>query len=823
MPPKQRDSSAVELDRLADGYDAVADVLLAEAVHQNVLGNNERAGAALAALDRQGRPPRIDFVRTPRTGKSYTQRLLVLIGDEALPPSWPRPGPRRARRGRAPAQRLARPHHRRPAAGPVRRRGRRHRRRSSASRSTSSGCRPLSAVLASHRPGRDEPSELEERLRQRVRRAAPAPTAADRPSTLLDDPPPGRPGGPSASAPSGRCPAGRTRSSRRTARPTAARPRPAPGRGRTTGSTTRELGTRADALAAAYAAAHDDGSRRRRPVRAPTAQQLSDALVGGGRDLGVDGSVPRRRWTAHDGRRRSARRPGVAADHAAAAARDRDWSTGGATPTRAGRPPDRADPRLARRAVPGAAAVHRRPIPSRCGRRSPPGPRCCAGDDLAPGAWLRADGAGARRASTGSRGSAAPPSCCSSDVVPRDLAVAPAAARHRRTLARPALRPRSRPAELAVVAHTSGTVDFAAPLAGLFVDALDRDHPGPRGDHRPRVPPRRPGRAGAAVGPARRPAGRDRPGLERRRRSSTPLIEAHDLARIRGVGPDRLEWLGTMLPGGRAPRLGLTRRARGPPEAAGHDRDRGGLSHAPAFIHLGCVARVAGPEHRRPRSTRWSRLEGLPLSADLQPALSGGGRRPAVAALPPVAVPRVRRRGRRHPDRRAGRGRARAAVALPPGRARRRRADAGARLQRRRAARSRSRSRREPVRAPSRAAGRRGRRPAAVDAQRRPRSTTCSPRPTRSRRVAGRRRADRVGADWQALGRHPQHRRPRRCWRRSRRCGTPTGALTASAAASRSSRPSCRTRPSSGSVAGCAGTRRRSSTRASAEAWNPAG
>src|SRR6185295_11142909 len=55
---------AAELDRLADVYDAVADVMVAEAVHQNVRGNNERAGAVLAALDRQDRPPEMEFVRT---------------------------------------------------------------------------------------------------------------------------------------------------------------------------------------------------------------------------------------------------------------------------------------------------------------------------------------------------------------------------------------------------------------------------------------------------------------------------------------------------------------------------------------------------------------------------------------------------------------------------------------------------------------------------------------------------------------------------------------------------------------------------------------
>jgi hypothetical protein len=77
-----------ELNRLADLYDAVADVMVAEAVHQNVQGNNERAGAVIAALDRQERPPSLDFMRTPRSGTAYTQRLLVLMGDAALPAAW---------------------------------------------------------------------------------------------------------------------------------------------------------------------------------------------------------------------------------------------------------------------------------------------------------------------------------------------------------------------------------------------------------------------------------------------------------------------------------------------------------------------------------------------------------------------------------------------------------------------------------------------------------------------------------------------------------------------------------------------------------------
>jgi hypothetical protein len=76
------------LDALADVYDAVADLLVAESVHQTVLGNYERAGAALAALDRQERPPEPEIIRTPRTGVGYTQRLAVAMTATALAAPW---------------------------------------------------------------------------------------------------------------------------------------------------------------------------------------------------------------------------------------------------------------------------------------------------------------------------------------------------------------------------------------------------------------------------------------------------------------------------------------------------------------------------------------------------------------------------------------------------------------------------------------------------------------------------------------------------------------------------------------------------------------
>ena len=193
MPPQeQRNQLAVELDRLADSYDAVADLLLAETVHQNVLGNHERAAAALGALDRQGRPPRVEFVRTPRTGKSYSQRLLVLIGDDSVPavvaragtrpaglrpslgstPGWPGSSVTRGGSGSLPRSPVS-PH-------------------LSFSGSRSSGCRRSRRCWPSQAPGRDEPSELEERLRQAFLAARP-PSSAARRRPCWTEPPPGDP------------------------------------------------------------------------------------------------------------------------------------------------------------------------------------------------------------------------------------------------------------------------------------------------------------------------------------------------------------------------------------------------------------------------------------------------------------------------------------------------------------------------------------------------------------------------------------------------------------------------------------------------------
>jgi hypothetical protein len=86
------DATAVSaaLDEVAGLYDAVSDLLVAEAVHQAAQGNLERAGAALAAHDRQAAAADLDITRTPRPGHTLSQRAGLLLQDDALTPGWTR-------------------------------------------------------------------------------------------------------------------------------------------------------------------------------------------------------------------------------------------------------------------------------------------------------------------------------------------------------------------------------------------------------------------------------------------------------------------------------------------------------------------------------------------------------------------------------------------------------------------------------------------------------------------------------------------------------------------------------------------------------------
>lgn len=150
------------LDAADDLLDAVGDVLLSEAVYQTVAGNQDRAGAALAALDRQQRPVAPEVVQSPRSGTTVAHRVLVLLRD-ATAPGWPG-DPRAGAEPRLNAwvARLLGPPESVVFAGEVRRGG--AARATVTATATELGLSPLSVVLAVRRPAGDRPSELESRL-----------------------------------------------------------------------------------------------------------------------------------------------------------------------------------------------------------------------------------------------------------------------------------------------------------------------------------------------------------------------------------------------------------------------------------------------------------------------------------------------------------------------------------------------------------------------------------------------------------------------------------------------------------------------------------
>ncbi|GAA5160754.1 MULTISPECIES: hypothetical protein [Amycolatopsis] len=72
------------LDQALAAYDAVADLLVAEGVHQFASGNSARAAAVMDVVAAGGPPPaEFDVVRTPTRGIPVTHRDLVIAGEPA--------------------------------------------------------------------------------------------------------------------------------------------------------------------------------------------------------------------------------------------------------------------------------------------------------------------------------------------------------------------------------------------------------------------------------------------------------------------------------------------------------------------------------------------------------------------------------------------------------------------------------------------------------------------------------------------------------------------------------------------------------------------
>jgi hypothetical protein len=77
-----------EIDRLRDGLDAVSDLLLSESVHQAVQGNLERTKASLQALTDPEAAPDPEVIRTPRSARQLTFRVVLRL-DQASIAQWP--------------------------------------------------------------------------------------------------------------------------------------------------------------------------------------------------------------------------------------------------------------------------------------------------------------------------------------------------------------------------------------------------------------------------------------------------------------------------------------------------------------------------------------------------------------------------------------------------------------------------------------------------------------------------------------------------------------------------------------------------------------
>ena len=534
--PEHRAALTIQLDRLADVYDAVADVMVAEAVHQNVLGNNERAGAVLAALDRQGVPPRMDFVRTPRTGKSLAHRVLVLAGDGTPPAGW-------ARDARSNAEPRLNAWVARILGDPARVRF----------AATASGVpreltatlaqlrlSPLALLMAAHAPGSGAPSELEERLVARFAGALTAPTP-DTELVLLDRAPKG-------SKPQVVGLAALGALLRRVyelvtgARPASAPDLALPQHAGDEGLDDGELKTRADALATSY------GRALTKLEAATTAAALRTALWEVAA-FGVDGAVPPLAplGGGDDRDALAAQAREVAATMRDARAAAAALATAGATPRA------RVDAQAQRmRALLGEQfpilPLFKAPNAAALSASQAARTRLLGDDPLAPTAWLGrmalVRGGVERLARV--RGAA---ELLRGAVKPDDLVLAqlPHKAGERWLALRFPAGRGAPAAELAIVAAASGAIDFAAPLAGLFCDGWtetipDREETTGIAFHHDAPGARPPQALLLAVPPVA-----DSPAWSVDAILDT-VAEAHDLARIRAVGPRELNLLGALLP-----------------------------------------------------------------------------------------------------------------------------------------------------------------------------------------------------------------------------------------------------------------------------------
>ncbi len=68
-----------EINRIADAFDALGDLLLSESVYQVARGNHTRAAAVVTALSEGRYPPDVQIMKTPRGGIAVTQRVGLCL------------------------------------------------------------------------------------------------------------------------------------------------------------------------------------------------------------------------------------------------------------------------------------------------------------------------------------------------------------------------------------------------------------------------------------------------------------------------------------------------------------------------------------------------------------------------------------------------------------------------------------------------------------------------------------------------------------------------------------------------------------------------
>lgn len=88
---KQRQAIQEEVERIRNINDAVADLAMAESVHQVVQGNYDRAAGTLDAYSKGNYPQMPDVIRTPRSGVGLTHRVGIHLPYNPTPPPHANP------------------------------------------------------------------------------------------------------------------------------------------------------------------------------------------------------------------------------------------------------------------------------------------------------------------------------------------------------------------------------------------------------------------------------------------------------------------------------------------------------------------------------------------------------------------------------------------------------------------------------------------------------------------------------------------------------------------------------------------------------------